>query len=115
MGRAVKNGMNQDAWVQFYNAADPGAIVLVKPFHWQGGALLAALTYNDQRLAISQAPLFLFHPGPSARERGNAHVADHVLAMVTAHYRNLFFLAKTWRKRALNRVPSDTPRLGTFF
>ena len=111
--KANRNGMHPDLWLQLFNSINPGAVVSVRPIQWQGGLLMAALTFNDQRLAISQTPLFGFHPGADLDPNGkkaneiSAHVADHVLAMVTAHYKNFYEVTKTTRRRTLHRQPSQ--------
>eukprot|EP00973_Karenia_brevis_P058163 8096308-Karenia_brevis.AAC.1 len=43
------NGMHPDIWLKMLDIVNPGAIVLVRSLQWQGGLLLAALSFKDAR------------------------------------------------------------------
>ena len=100
-------GLHQDAWKKLFDAVDPGAVVVVKPFCLQGGILLAALAYNDSKVSIGQCPLFAFCNADSKKDPGKisriSHMNHHVFAMVTASYKNFRMQQKSSQRRSLLR------------
>ena len=75
---------------------------------------MAALTYNDKKLAITQCPLFAFCKAENKDRclkiaRMN-HMHHHNLAMATVHHKNFFVVAKSTQRRALARRQPDVDK-----
>ena len=102
-GKATSFGMHPNTWQKLFDAVNPGAVVVANPICCQGGILLAALTYNDQKLAITQCPLFAFCKAENKEGRGTIskmnHMHHHNIAMVTVHYNNFFCDGKVHAKK----------------
>ena len=107
-------GWAEETWKPFLEALCPPLSVLCGSFHLQPGFLMAMLGYNEERYGLDRCNMIAFYPRNSAvKEEGvrpkrkaieQGHMADHVLASVSAVYADFRLAAsKAVRKRHLFR------------
>ena len=110
-------GWAEETWKPFLEALCPPLSVLCGSFHLQPGFLMAMLGYNEERYGLDRCNMIAFYPRNSAvKEEGvrpkrkaieQGHMADHVLASVSAVYADFRLAAsKAVRKRHLFRATS---------
>ena len=110
-------GWAEETWKPFLEALCPPLSVLCGSFHSQPGFLMAILGYNEERYGLDRCNMIAFYPRNSAvKEEGirpkcktieQGHMADHVLASISAVYADFRLAAsKAVRKRHLFRATS---------
>ena len=110
-------GWAEETWKPLLEALCPPLSVLCGSFHLQPGFLMAMLGYNEERYGLDRCNMIAFYPRNSAvKEEGvrpkrkaieQGHMADHVLASVSAVYADFRLAAsKAVRKQHLFRATS---------
>ena len=113
--RMPRQGMCSEAWLTILNSLTPGKIVLVTPFGFQAGLLMATLRYNQPRYGLSKCVTVIFHPGSKqaeasmlqdgtrtkdARKALAGHIADHTIMTVVEAYEQYIGAAERIATRA---------------
>ena len=111
----TSSGWAPKTWKPFLQQLGPPLVVLRGSLHAQPGFLMAILAYNEERSGLDRCHVVTFYPRNGAEEGfrpkrkalEQAHMADHVLAQVSAMYTDFRLAAtKAVRKRHLFRTVS---------